>query len=224
MSVSVSVICSYTACFPLLCHTFLIVLYYTVLYCTHCTVLHCVALCCAVLCCRLGASPGWGGGQRLLDIVGRSRALRLLGTAQLLRPEEALAVGLADAVLLPPSPSSPSLSSSLSSSALHPQSERGLSYVEQAVLFMEPFCSMPYPGAVKDMKLLVAGLSLPSCCGHCSYTADTDTCTDGTDGTDDTAASAASAGAGGHSLGLEKEIFQRRWGSKDNMTALSLKR
>jgi len=46
----------------------------------------------------LGIMVGWGGGQRLLRIVGRSRALRLLLTGATLTAREAAAIGLVDEV------------------------------------------------------------------------------------------------------------------------------
>ncbi|MBI4607754.1 MAG: enoyl-CoA hydratase/isomerase family protein [Candidatus Rokubacteria bacterium] len=47
----------------------------------------------------LGIMVGWGGGQRLLRLVGRSRALRLLLTGAALTGEEALRIGLVDDVV-----------------------------------------------------------------------------------------------------------------------------
>lgn len=44
----------------------------------------------------MGLTPGWGGGQRLLRLVGPSRALAWLSTARAVTAEEALAAGLAD--------------------------------------------------------------------------------------------------------------------------------
>jgi enoyl-CoA hydratase len=46
-----------------------------------------------------GVTPGWGGGQRLLRLVGRSKALELLLTGATLTAEEALAIGLVDRVV-----------------------------------------------------------------------------------------------------------------------------
>jgi len=47
---------------------------------------------------RLHVSPGWGGGTDLFDLVGRSRALRMLARAEMVTATEALTWGLADAV------------------------------------------------------------------------------------------------------------------------------
>lgn len=51
---------------------------------------------------RLGIAPGWGGAHRLASIVGRRRALRILGTALPVEPSEAEIIGLADAVVTQP--------------------------------------------------------------------------------------------------------------------------
>ncbi|RHY32483.1 hypothetical protein DYB32_002528 [Aphanomyces invadans] len=48
---------------------------------------------------RMGVSPGWGGGARLVQLVGRQRALRLLGRTEKVSSDDALQIGLADAVL-----------------------------------------------------------------------------------------------------------------------------
>jgi enoyl-CoA hydratase len=50
---------------------------------------------------RLGIMSGWGGGPRLVHLVGKGRALRLMTTGELLSAEEALAVGLVDQVVAP---------------------------------------------------------------------------------------------------------------------------
>jgi enoyl-CoA hydratase/carnithine racemase len=145
---------------------------------------------------KLGASPGWGGGGRLVQLVGRSRALLLLGTARVLSPQEALEAGLVDALLLSSSPAfsssrtsaPPPLPSSFTPAVAAERGSQHSSYVEQSLSFLQPFTSMQYPSAVKDMKYLIGGIT---CTGN----------------TEDTAQ-------------LEKEIFRRRWGSKDNLNAL----
>ena len=50
---------------------------------------------------RLGLSPGWGGGARLQEIVGRTAALRMLGGALKVDAQTALAWGLVDAICEP---------------------------------------------------------------------------------------------------------------------------
>lgn len=50
---------------------------------------------------RQALIPGWGGGQRLLRLVGYARAMEWLLTGRILTAEEALAVGLANR-LAPP--------------------------------------------------------------------------------------------------------------------------
>jgi enoyl-CoA hydratase/carnithine racemase len=47
---------------------------------------------------RLHVSTGWGGGTDLFDLVGRSRALRMLARAEMVTAVDALAWGLADVV------------------------------------------------------------------------------------------------------------------------------
>ena len=46
----------------------------------------------------LGLMTGWGGTQRLPRVVGRARALEIFATAEKIRPPQALAIGLVDAV------------------------------------------------------------------------------------------------------------------------------
>ncbi|MBO6784811.1 MAG: enoyl-CoA hydratase/isomerase family protein, partial [Alphaproteobacteria bacterium] len=50
---------------------------------------------------RLALASAWGGGPDLLDLVGRARGLKLMSTGEMLEPEQALAIGLYDAVGAP---------------------------------------------------------------------------------------------------------------------------
>ena len=48
---------------------------------------------------RMGVSPGWGGGVRLVDLVGRTKALKLLMSGQVLSSQEALRIDLVNDIL-----------------------------------------------------------------------------------------------------------------------------
>jgi enoyl-CoA hydratase len=50
---------------------------------------------------KMGLMSGWGGGPRLIHLVGRSRALRLMLTGDLVKARDALAIGLVDEVVPP---------------------------------------------------------------------------------------------------------------------------
>ncbi|RUP47161.1 ClpP/crotonase-like domain-containing protein [Jimgerdemannia flammicorona] len=47
---------------------------------------------------KMGVTPGWGGGARLVELVGRSRALRLLGSTELVDATMGEEIGLVDVV------------------------------------------------------------------------------------------------------------------------------
>jgi enoyl-CoA hydratase len=50
---------------------------------------------------KRGLTPGWGGGQRLLRLVGYARAMDILLGARVLRPEELRTLGLANRLTRP---------------------------------------------------------------------------------------------------------------------------
>ena len=50
---------------------------------------------------ELGYSPPWGGAARLAELLGRSTALRLFATCEVLAAEEARTLGVVDEVVVP---------------------------------------------------------------------------------------------------------------------------
>jgi enoyl-CoA hydratase len=48
---------------------------------------------------RLGITPAWGGGVDLCQLVGPSRAMRMMARCEMVGAEQALAWGLVDAVI-----------------------------------------------------------------------------------------------------------------------------
>lgn len=48
---------------------------------------------------RMGLAPGWGGARRLVELLGRRKALQLLLTCSKLGTEEGTELGYFDAVL-----------------------------------------------------------------------------------------------------------------------------
>jgi ethylmalonyl-CoA/methylmalonyl-CoA decarboxylase len=96
----------------------------------------------------IGASPGWGGATRLLNIVGRNKALHLLCSAQRLTPLQAVEFGLCDHIF------------ELSDEDIHSKGGHDhdmLSHYGHTLL--SPYLQMPYPNAVKDLKSLISELS-----------------------------------------------------------------
>jgi ethylmalonyl-CoA/methylmalonyl-CoA decarboxylase len=96
----------------------------------------------------ISASPGWGGATRLLNIVGRNKALHLLCSAQRLTPLQAVEFGLCDHIF--------ELSDlEVPSNVDHDHDI--LSHCGHTLL--SPYLQMPYPNAVKDLKSLISDLS-----------------------------------------------------------------
>jgi len=47
----------------------------------------------------MGVATGWGGGTRLVQLLGRNKALKLLASGRVLRANEAVDIGLADGIV-----------------------------------------------------------------------------------------------------------------------------
>ena len=54
----------------------------------------------------LGIMTGWGGTQRLPRLIGKARALQMFVAAEKLHAQEALRIGLVDAIALDPAKTS----------------------------------------------------------------------------------------------------------------------
>ena len=65
----------------------------------------------------MGVAPGWGGVARLVRLVGRNKALKLMASGKVLRANEAVAMGLADEILDEESVDGDNVSTSSSSSS-----------------------------------------------------------------------------------------------------------
>ena len=157
---------------------------------------------------KLGASPGWGGGRRLFDIVGRCHTLHLLGTASILSATEAYRIGLATQVV-------PSVTTSTDDP------------VVAAYEYMNQFALMEYPAAVKDMKSLVAGLSifdLPPSTTCNPIGNDSNNSNSHIDKrTLEVMEKAHEAILASSRVVTEKRVFFKRWGSVENTKALRSK-
>ena len=64
---------------------------------------------------KLGVSPGWGGGVRLLEKVGSHRARQLLLLAQKMTAQKSLEIGLVDGIVQNPQEEAVSLANRLAS-------------------------------------------------------------------------------------------------------------
>src|SRR3954452_21238631 len=47
---------------------------------------------------KMAVTPGWGGGGRLINIIGKTNALRVLGASELLTGQQAHGIGYADII------------------------------------------------------------------------------------------------------------------------------
>lgn len=86
---------------------------------------------------RMGLTPGWGAGQRLLRLVGYARAMEILLRGQVMYPPEIQALGLANRVV-----------------------EAGAA-LEHALLFARQIAEVSPPVARSIKALLQAGLNEP---------------------------------------------------------------
>jgi ethylmalonyl-CoA/methylmalonyl-CoA decarboxylase len=89
---------------------------------------------------RLGASPGWGGGSRLTQIVGRRNALKFLGTSEKIGVQDALTVGLIDKI-----------HTFSTNSEIVPAAD-------VVIEFLKPYLDQPYPKSVRAMKRIVSSV------------------------------------------------------------------
>lgn len=84
---------------------------------------------------RMGLAPGWGGGERLVQLVGRRRALELLGGSRILRADEALEIGLADRIAA---------------------SDSAFDADDAVRAALEPYIRQPYVDALRGVKRAVS--------------------------------------------------------------------
>ncbi|XP_033126124.1 ethylmalonyl-CoA decarboxylase-like [Anneissia japonica] len=87
---------------------------------------------------KLGLSPGWGGGARLVNIVGHREALKLLCSSNPMDAATARAIGLSDETV--------------------PQTKDPLM---ETVDWLTPFVNAPYQVVQAIKKVVLAGSELP---------------------------------------------------------------
>jgi ethylmalonyl-CoA/methylmalonyl-CoA decarboxylase len=134
----------------------------------------------------IGASPGWGGASRLLNIVGRNKSIHLLCSAERLKPAKAQDIGLCDHVLT----YTPEIQTETENDVLSQYGHE----------ILNCYTRMPFPSAVKDLKSLIADLSNAS-----------------------PLTSGQSDPNHINQLVIERNMFQKRWGSEENSNALKKK-
>ncbi len=86
---------------------------------------------------KLGLTPGWGGGQRLLHLVGYSKAMEILLKAEVMRPPQLLELGLVN------------------------QSTPAGKALDTAMEFAEHIVGLPYQTVKGVKRLLTAGIVKP---------------------------------------------------------------
>lgn len=92
---------------------------------------------------KIGASPGWGGASRLINIVGRQQALRLLGTSERIDANGMLRIGLADKII-----------------SIEPGNVLSSQYeddIQHALDYLKPYIEQqPYISSVRGIKSIIA--------------------------------------------------------------------
>jgi len=81
---------------------------------------------------KLGITPGWGGGSRLVSLVGRRLAIELLGTSRRLSSNDALKLDIVEKIV---------------------NNSVELMHATSSVLL--PYTQQPYPSAVRALKQVV---------------------------------------------------------------------
>lgn len=91
---------------------------------------------------KVGASPGWGGANRLHAILGRNKSLKLLGGSLIVHPEQALQIGLVDDIFENDSDECDDTE-----------------MLKAAKLFLHPYLSQRYPNSIKAIKTILHSCS-----------------------------------------------------------------
>ncbi|MBI2264592.1 MAG: enoyl-CoA hydratase/isomerase family protein [Armatimonadetes bacterium] len=81
---------------------------------------------------RYGLTSGWGGGPRLVQLIGKSKALSIMLTGRTIEAQEALSLGLADRVV-PKGGTLPAALQSAREIAIHPR--QAVSAILQLIRF-----------------------------------------------------------------------------------------
>jgi len=105
---------------------------------------------------KMGISPGWGGGTRLTNLVGRSRALQLIAGAQQLTSTEALECGLLDAIATPDSAAPSNASASAATDGNGDSSNKAVeAALDFARIYLHDDCLNYGRDAVRGIKRVI---------------------------------------------------------------------
>lgn len=150
--------------------------------------------------CRMGVTPGWGGLNRLLSIVGRKHAITLLGTSVRLTPSlKATTMGFVDGIITNNREliENPFLNSLIPVYDIATFDVNTLAtsdtdeYISHVVAYLKPYLQQPFPHALATTKTVISQISedIPSEIND----------------------------------KLECDTFRSRWGGTDNQSALKSK-